>query len=865
VAWWRRLRTRGDLDRQLDAELRDHMERLTADFIAAGAPEHEARRRARLEFGGLDQVKEVCREVRGLNLVDDLFQDFRYSLRSLRKSPGFASVVILTLALGIGANAAIFSVVNAVLVRPLPFSDPDELVRIYRSSARMPDRVGGLSPDLFEVVREQNQSFEAVAGYHPMADGFSFASGDRAIQVYGARVTANFFRVFGVRPHIGATFQAGDDSPGATPKAVIAFAFWQNDLHGDPQVVGRLVRLDGRDVTVIGVMPPGFWFPRGDLASVWVCSPGQWAYQIIGRLRPGMTATHAQADLDRIASHVQQRFSIGSEPWVITTRSLKEAIVGNTGSVLWLLLAAVVLVLVIACVNVANLLLARATVRDRELAIRVSLGAGRGRIVRQLLAESVVLAGAGAVGGVLLARWGIAALVALIPRDLQLLRDAEVTADTRVLVVTGMVALASAMLFGGLPALFVSARRLSRITNEGGRSPMTPTRRRVRALLVVSEFALSVVLLVGAGLVTRSLIQLRGVDSGVRPEHVLTATIALPPLRYDDSLKTTAWYERLLAGLRALPAVESATISFGLPPDRVLNSTTFYVSDQSMPAGQPRPAAEVVIVDGSYFHTLGIPVLRGRVFDARDTASSSPAIIINQTLARQFFGDLDPIGRTLIIFDNQPHTVVGVVKDVKYAGLAAAAELTLYQPFAQNPFAYMSMAVRTSGDSKTLAAAIGGQVANLDRDAALGRVRMMDELLAESVGGPRFRTMLLLTFAGVALVLAAVGIYGVLVYSVSQRTHEMGVRLALGAQAGDVAKVVIGEGLALALAGIGIGLGAALALTRVMTSLLFGVTTTDPTTFGVVSVLLTTVALLACWIPARRAMRVDPLISLRAE
>jgi len=866
VTWWRRWRTRDDLDRQLDAELRDHMERLTADLVATGVPEQEARRQARLDFGGLDQVKEECRDVRGLNLIEDLRQDLRYAFRSMRKSPGFALVVIATLVLGIGANAAIFSVVNAVLVRPLPFLDPDRLVRIYLSSSRMPDRVGGLSPDLFNIVRLENLSFVAVAGYQPMADGFAFVSGDRAVQVHGARVTADFFTVFGVRPHMGATFQAGDDAPGATRKAVISFAFWQTELRGDPEAIGRVVRLDGRDVSIVGVMPPGFWFPRGDVASVWICAPGRWTYEVVGRLRAGTTPARAQADLGRIAAHVQQTASIASEPWVITTRSLKRVLVGDLEPVLWLLLAAVALVLVIACVNVANLLLARATTRDRELAVRASLGAGRGRIIRQLLTESVMLAGIGAAGGLLLARWGVDALMALTPRDLQLLRDADVTRDTRVLVVTGLIALASAMLFGVLPALFASAPHLSRILNEGGRGAMdTPTRRRVRALLVVSEFALSMVLLVGAGLVTRSLMQLRAVDSGVRSEHVLTAAIALPAGRYADAQKTTALYERLLTGLRALPGVESATISFGLPPDRVLNSTAFYVPEHPMTSGEVQPRAEVVSVDGRYFHTLGIPVLRGRAFDGRDTASSMRVTIVNETLARQFFRDLDPVGRTLVVSGNQPETVVGVVKDVKYAGLAAAAELTLYHPFVQNPFAYMSVAVRTSGDSLTFAAAIRDQVANLDRDAAVGPVRTMDELLAESVGDPRFRTMLLLTFAGVALLLAAVGIYGVLVYSVSQRTRELGVRLALGAQSVDVAKLVIGEGLTLALAGIGIGLIAALALTRVMTSLLFGVTATDPRTFAAVSLLLVAVALLASWIPARRAMRIDPLISLRAD
>jgi putative ABC transport system permease protein len=800
-------------------------------------------------------------------------KDLRFALRMLRKSPGFTAVVVLTLALGIGANAAIFSVVNAVLLRPLPFDRPDGLVRIFQTYSKIPGGIEGLSPADFYFLRSENQSFTNVALYQVPSDGFVFVDNERAAQVHGAQVSADFFTVLGVRPMLGRTFEVGDDAPNAVPKAVVSQSFWQSRLHGDPGVIGRSLRLGGRDVPIVGVMPPGFWYPRGDNADLWVVAPvapptrqGPWGFSTIARLRPGVTDAQRQRDLDRIAHHVHAKFPVGTEAWTLVTRPLKQFLVGDMSQVLWLLLAAVGLVLVIACVNVTNLMLARAITREREIAVRAALGASRARIVRQLLTESVVLAALGAGAGIFVARWGVAALVALTPDNLQVLRDAQITTDGRVLAATAVVAFGCAVLFGLVPALFGTPSGLGTVMNESGRSGMeTALRRRLRSALVVAEFALSMVLLVGAGLVMRSLARLEAVNPGIRPERVLTTMVSLPRDGKYDQQKTLEFFDRLVTGVRGLPGVESATVSVGLPPDQLQTASNFYPEDHPLPDGEAQPIAEELFVDADYFRTLGIPLLRGRAFDAHDTPTSPRAVIVNETLARRFFGAADPVGRRLIIGGNPPSLIVGIAADVKYAGLDATGGITMYEPYPQNPSRTMSLAARTSGDPRNLVPLVRAQVAALDADLAIGRTRTMDELMSASVERPRFRSTLLLMFAAAALVLAAIGIYGVMIYSVSQRTREMGVRLALGAQPSDVTRLVVGEGLALALSGVGLGIVCALALTRVTASLLFGVTATDPLTFAAVSLLLVGVALVACWVPARRATHADPLAALRSE
>jgi putative ABC transport system permease protein len=790
----------------------------------------------------------------GSSFFDGIGQDLRYGVRRLSAAPVVTAAVIVTFALGIGANAAMFSFVNAVVLRPLPFPDADRLVRVFQAAVRSPEDESGLPPATFEALERDNQSFASIAGYQTMADGFSLVVGDHAIQAYGARVTAGFFDVLGVRPLRGGTCAAGDDRAGAAAKAVIGAAFWRSQFHSDPQIVGQAVRLNGQSVSIAGVMPDDFWFPRGDFASVWLCSPGGWPYQVVARLQPGATAGQVQSDLRRFVT----ANPAAAEPWLLTTRPLQSVFIGDLRPVLWLLVAAVVIVLGIACVNVTNLLLARAVGRRQEMSVRAALGARSSRLVRQMFTESLVLAGAGTAAGVLVARWMIPAFVALMPRDLQAVRDAHVAIDFRVLAWVATAGLAAAIVWGTWPGLAAVNRRLNGVTGAG-RGPLEgPGRSRLRQAFIAAEFAMAVLLAVASGLVTRSLLRLEHVDSGVQPDHVVTATIALSSPAYASPDTVTAFYDRLLGGVRALPGVSSAAISFGLPPDRVLDGAAIAAPGRAGSLIQ----AEMVTVSNDYFRTLRIPVVAGRSFDSRDTATSAPAVIISQTLARRAFGAADPIGHPLRV-SGDPAIVVGVALDVKYAGLDGPGEPVVYIPFARNPFTYMALIVRTNGESPSLMTEVRARLAALDADAALGRVRTMNELLADSVGRPRFTTMLFMAFAVVALALSAVGAFGVMLYSVSQKTREIGVRIALGARRGDIAALVAGEGLSAALVGIAIGVIAAAGATRVMRALLFGVAPTDPVSFGAAVSVLVAIAALACWVPARRAARIDPVIALR--
>jgi putative ABC transport system permease protein len=810
----------------------------------------------RSRFGAAGAPRE---RVGARSFLETAWQDLRHGVRRLCRTPLTTSAVVATCGLGIGANAAMFSFASAVLIRPLPLADPDRLVRVYQSAIQTPDNVEGLSPPDFRALHDEQHAFAALAGFQTMADGFSMTVGDHAEQVPGVRVTADFFDVLGVAPLVGSTCRAGDDRPGAPPRAVVGETFWRTRLGADTSIAGRRVRLNGRAVEVAGVMPAGFWFPRGDYASVWLCIPGPWTYDVFGRLRDGATAAEVRADLDRfVAAHSVS----GGMRWTLTTRPLKAVLVGDLEAVLWLLAAAVVIVLGIACVNATNLLLARAWARQRELSLQIALGASRAHLVRQAVTEHLVLAVACAAAGLLLAHWTIPVFVAALPRDLQTLRDAQIAIDGRVLAWTSAIGVLSAAIWGSWPVLAAFTPRLNPNMAEGGRSVLDgPGRGGMRRLLVVAQFSMAVVLLVGAGLVLRSLDRLQRVDSGVQPAHVTTATIALPPVRAASPDATIAFYDRVLAGVKALPHVRSAAVSFGLPPDRVLNSLSF-----ETPAHPDAPLkVQLVTVSGEYFAALGIPVVQGRSFDAHDVAKSTPVVIVNETLARRLVDGGNPVGRTFLQSGGAAITVVGVVKNVKYTGLGGAAEPTAYIPFAQGPFGYMAVVVRSDTDPGPPASALRDLVAAIDRDAAVGQVMTMDERLWQSVGRPRFTTMLFASLALLALVLAAIGVCSVLTHAVSQRTREIGVRMALGARPSGIASLVVREGLWAAGIGVAVGLLAALAGTRLMHTLLFDVTPTDLATFVAVPVALLGAAALASWLPARRAMRVDPITILRRE
>ena len=886
------LRLPPEREAEIVEEMSQHLDDRYAECRARGASEEEAVRAALTEVS--EDAGALAREMRGVereaarpltagarptgSVLRDLWHDLRYGARMMRKAPGFTAVAVLTLALGIGANTAIFSVVDAVLLRPLPFTHPERLVRLFRTHPNMPGGRQTLSRADFLALRERSRAFAAVAVYQATDDGFTYTGGDHPEQVFGAFVSADFFTVLGARPLLGRAFAPGDDAPGAPLSVVLGYDFWRQRLSGDQSVIGRTIRLDGLPMLVRGVMPPGFWFPRGDRAELWVnmiIDPptrlGPFGLAAIARLRPGVTPAMMQADLDAVAAGVRERFPGGPIDWTLVSRPLKDHLVAPVRPALVLLLGAVTLVLVIACVNVANLMLARASGRAPEIAVRTALGASRGRLVRQLLTESALLAALGGGVGLAFAYWGVRALLAIGPGDLPLLRDVPIGVDARVLAVTAIATLGSSLLFGLAPALMGARGDGEALVKEGGRgAPEGRGGQRLRRMLVVLEFALSLVLLAGAGLLLRSFAKLEAVDPGVRTSNVLTASIALPTTRYGEPAAIIGFHERLLAAVRTLPGVRSAAIlTGGMPPNQQWNANNFVAEGQPWTAGQQDPIAGDLWVGGDYFETLGIPLLRGRTFNDHDTPDSPPVVIVNEALARRFLPGQDAVGKRLRLGDTSPTgawvTIVGVAANAKYTGLDSGDELTIYSPFRQSWSRSMSLIVHTTDDPRSLVAALRRQLAGVDSELVLSRVATMTELMRDSLARARFRTTLLTLFAAAAALLAAVGIYGVMAYAVSRRTREIGIRMALGARHSDVLAGVFREGLTLALGGVGVGLVGALAVTRITRSLLFGVSATDPLTFAAVAMALAGVAALACYVPARRATRVDPMAALRGE
>jgi putative ABC transport system permease protein len=801
--------------------------------------------------------------------------DARYAVRLLIKRPGFSAVAILTLALGIGATTSIFTVVNAVLLRPLPFRDADRLAEV---------RIVGPGGEIYPLPdadflawRDQNQTADAVAVWD--TEAATLTGEGAAEQIGSATVTDRFFDVLGARPILGRVFQEGDDKPAAPKTAVLSHAFWTRHFNNDPNVVGRTLSLNGVAHTIVGVMPASFTFPR-TTTEVWqilTMNPpprrGPFYTRAIARLKPSVTIAALRANLGVVTAGLKRQYP-APEDWTLDAISLHESLVGDVKQVLYVLFGAVGFLLLIATANVANLLLARAATRDREIALRGALGAGRGRIVGQLLTESVVLAIVSGGLGLAIAAWGTRALLALAPEGIPRL------SEVRMNVPVFLFALASAaicgVVFGLAPALRASRTPLVETLKEGGRGGMGAGHRRLQQLLVVSEIALALVLSVGAGLMIRSLSELQRVSPGFDPGHLLTFELQLTRTQYPDSPKVRAFYDQLVQRLEALPGVRSVGLTISLPPNLLQVTDNFMVEGQVLPPNQSAPVGPVLMVNDTFFKTLGVPLVRGRVFDERDESEAPPVVIVNEALAAKYFAGVDPIGRRFKvggperpIGPNNPWmTVVGVVGDVKYSGLEAAPEPSYYMPYRQNPWRGQAVVVRATtppGDPRALMGAIRGVVSSLDKDVPIARVRTMDELMTASVAPPRFRTVLVTAFALVGLLLAAIGIYGVMAYAVAERTHELGVRIALGADRASVLRLVLGEAIALAAIGITIGLAGAFAATRLIQSLLFGITSTDALTFAGISALLAVTALVASYVPARRAMRVDPMIALRYE
>jgi putative ABC transport system permease protein len=858
---------------EIDEELRFHIDMRVEENLQRGMSPEEARRDAERSFGNLLAMKERGYDVRGGRWLETLWQDLRYSARTLRKSPGLTATVLVSLALGIGANTAIFGVVNALLLRPFPVDEPDRLVWVWGKFSR--GDVARVSPADLRDYRAQNDVFEHLAAYAEAS--FNRGGVAEPERLEAVIVTADFFDTLRVAPALGRGFTPDDEQVREPNVVLLSYGLWQRRFGQDPSVVGTSILLDGRRVTVVGVLPAGFTFP-GEV-DLWAPVPllademsARSAHFLrpIARLNPGVTLTQAQAATDTIAKRLEAQYPASNSGWSLRLEPMHDVVVQDIRLALVVLAGAVGLVLLLACANIANLLLARAGARRREITVRSALGASRSRIVRQLLTETALLALVGAALGLLLAVWGTQVLVAHLPADVVgfFPGGVSVRLDARVLGFTAAVSMLTGLVCGAIPAIQVSRPDLTDVLKEGGRGGTWGIRsNRLRSALVVAEVAGSVVLLVGAGLLLRSFLRLRDTDPGVDASKVLSMRVVLSSPRYQEKAPRVAFFDEALGRIAALPGVESVGTINALPlAPRQGGDTYFTIPGRPLENANDRPVAQFRRVSDGYFRTMGIPVLGGRAFTVEEVRTNAPVVIINATMARHYFPDVDPVGQRLaidIFGEIVESEIVGVVGDVRQFALEAEASEEMYVPTLAA--AYTNIVVRTSGDPHTYVSAVRGELLGVDADQPVANVKTMAEYVEESTGSRQLNLLLLGVFAGVALLLAAVGIYGVTAYSVTQRTHEIGIRMALGAGRRDVMRLVLRHGLVLAVAGVAVGLAAALALARVLESLLYGVSATDAVTFAGVSSLLAVVALAACYVPARRAARVDPLISLRHE
>ena len=808
--------------------------------------------------------------------MDFMIKEIRYGLRSLMKRPAATLIALVTLALGIGVNTAIFSAVDSVLLRPLPFKEPERLVSIWEQTLRMGIVRNEVAPANFGDLRTQNQSFEAIGAYGPQ--DINLTGDGEPERISAQLVSANVFSILGVQPALGRTFLTNEDQPGQHRVVVLSDALWQRRFNQDPAIVNRNITLNGEAFTVVGVMPRGFFFPEREveLWVPWAMEPeqasgrGDHYLRLIARLRPGATVERANHDLESIAGRLESEYPRTNEGLNFTSNALHKDYVGDLRLPILILFGAVGLVLLIACANVANLLLAQATTRRKEIAIRIALGARRWTIVRQLLIESLLLAGAGGLLGTLGAFWGVVALAKFLPESLSKLQG--VTVDARVFVFTLGVSALTAIVFGGVPALLASRTRPGATLSDVARDVSGGTSGRlVRRVLVVSEVALAVVLLVGAGLLIRSFQRLRQVDIGFATENRLTMKMVLPMPKYAKPDSRRAFYDQMLQRVEALPGVEAAGMITVLPLSFNGMNFSFSVEGRSSPSDVQLPFALYRVVSPGYFRAMGITLQRGRFFDGHDAPDSQPVLLINQRLAEQYWPNEDPIGKRLKIgpvdSPNQWLTVVGIVNNVRQTGLYEQKH-EIYVPYAQERRAFMAprdLVVSTKGDAASVVGAVRQAVWEVDKDQPVSNVRTMEQVVAAAISKERFQSLLLGLFAALALLLACVGLYGVISYAVVQRTHEIGVRMALGAKPVDVLRLVIRQGLGLTIIGLVVGVVVGSVVTRVLADMLYGVGTRDPLTFVGAPLLLLIVALLACYIPARRATRIDPLVALRYE
>jgi len=862
----------------LDQDIRDHIERETRDNIEHGMPPEEARYAALRKFGNVTRVQEETREVWTVLWIEQLLHDVRFAFRTLRKSPGFSILVVLILALGIGANTAIFSVVDEVLLRPLPFSNPNQLVLVLGAPLKQPDALTSLSYRDFLECRKHNHVFSELAGngFHDLT---LTGAGEPSI-VNTASVTPELFPLLSAKPLAGRTFVPEDGKQGAAPVAILSENLWRSRFGSNPGLIGQSISLDYRSFTVVGIMPASFRYPvDAPPEDVWIpvaqdplfgplmLRPGVRMLRVIGRLKPGVSLTQAQAEMETLGARLAREFAPQDSGFTIRVLPYQQIVVGGAKSPLLILWGAVGLVLLIACANIANLLLSRATSRGREIAVRIALGARRSRIVRQLLTESAVLGLLGGVAGLLLAAWGVWILRPFLPPDVARINSIHV--GGWVLAFALSLSLAAALASGVAPALLATPSNLhTSIKEGGGERTGQPGGQRVRSFLAVAEISLAMTLLVAGGLLIRSFALATSANPGFDPKNVIEAEVSLPQFQYSTPQQWTAFSKELLERLQAQPGLRDSALAAPLPMDRQgeANFEFSIVGNPPLPPGKSI-TADYATVSLDYFRVMGIPLLRGRFFSEQDSPSNPKVAIISETLARRYLPNQDPIGRQMRFGfppnGNVSREIVGIAGDVRDVALSRKPGPMMYVPFAQAPLYGGEVVVRSSLSASSVAAGIRQAVHSIDKDLPVTDVESFPEALGASMAQERFRTLLLSSFSAIALILAAVGVFGVVSYSVSRRTHEIGIRMALGSAPGTILRLVLGESARLVLAGLGVGLPAALALARSLSSLLYGIRPSDPITFIAVALILTGAALLASYIPARRAMSVDPMVALR--
>ena len=880
-----------DAERELDEELRAYVDLLIAENIKAGMSPDEARRQALLKVGSIEYVKDQVRDERPGMFLENAMRDLRHGVRLLRRSPGFASIAIVTIALGIGATSAIFSVINGVALKPLAYPNSDRLVYITSQFPTLGFDKFWISPPEYLELRERSKSYSDIAAYRTQAVNVS--QGERPERVNAIVATANMFDVLGVHPRIGRAYNADEDRPNVAPVVVISDGLWRRAFGSDPSVVGKQMEIQGRKREVVGVAPPGFDL-HDARADVWIPmqldptnrqNRGSHFLYLVARLKPGITSAQASSEL---LTQLRQWGQLNPGTHVpndsthrIQLAPLRDEVIGNVSRALWVLQGAVVLVLLIACANVANLLLVRAEGRHKEFAIRTALGAGRGRILRQFMAEGFVLTVVGAALGLLLARFALGLLLSANPDSIP--RSAEIGIDPIVLLFTSVVAIFTAAIFGLAPLLHVSQAAVAAAIKEGGtRSTANATRHRVRRSLVAAEIALAVMLVIGAGLLLRSFRNLTTVDAGFDSNELVTFGLFLPAATYSDAGRRVQFQTDLLRRLSEMPGVRDVAAMTGLPPDRQVNAndTEFEGVPRGGPSDPPQNVDYYNTTSVRYFEAMKIPILKGRGFNTGDVGGAGVAVV-NEALAKRFYPKTDPIGRRVRpqgprLAPGQPDTlpwftIVGVAKDVKQGGLDQKVGTEIYFNADQGPrvngFAptAFNFVLRTSRSAESLMPTIQSAVRAMDPGLPIVQLRSMNAVFGDSVSRQRFLSLLLGIFASVALLLAAIGTYGVLSYLVTERQREIGIRVALGASSGGIVRLVVQQGLSIAILGVGLGVVGALAIARVTRSLLFGVSPTDPLTYVAVSVVIVGVALVACMVPAQRAMRVDPLVAIRNE